>query len=121
VLRFGCLTVSQIIIRFLVGGVAVSLFAALGDSLRPKSFAGLFGAAPSIALATLTLALVQKPASYAAIECRSMLFGACGLLFYCVAVGRMLNQGKMRALQSSVLALPIWFGMTFALWITFAR
>jgi transposase len=33
--------------------IAVSAFAALGDTLRPKSFAGLFGAAPSIALATL--------------------------------------------------------------------
>ena len=34
----------------------VSLFAVAGDVLRPKSFAGLFGAAPSVALATLTLA-----------------------------------------------------------------
>jgi len=39
-------------VRFLAGGIAVSAFAALGDTLRPKSFAGLFGAAPSIALAT---------------------------------------------------------------------
>jgi hypothetical protein len=38
-------------LRFLAGGIAVSAFAALGDALRPKSFAGLFGAAPSIALA----------------------------------------------------------------------
>jgi hypothetical protein len=44
-------------LRFLVGGIAVSAFAALGDSLRPKSFAGLFGAAPSIALATLLITL----------------------------------------------------------------
>jgi hypothetical protein len=39
-------------LRFLAGGIAVSAFATLGDSLRPKSFAGLFGAAPSIALAS---------------------------------------------------------------------
>ena len=36
-------------LRFLVGGFAVSAFAAIGDALRPKSFAGLFAAAPSIA------------------------------------------------------------------------
>ena len=47
-------------LRFLVGGIAVSAFAALGDALRPKSFAGLFGAAPSIALATLLITLSQK-------------------------------------------------------------
>jgi hypothetical protein len=44
-------------LRFLAGGIAVSAFAALADALRPKSFSGLFGAAPSIALATLVLTL----------------------------------------------------------------
>jgi hypothetical protein len=48
---------TEYVARFLIGGVAVSLFAVLGDLLRPKSFAGLFGAAPSVALATLGVAL----------------------------------------------------------------
>jgi hypothetical protein len=39
----------QFIFRFIVGGVIVSLFAGLGGILKPKSFAGLFGAAPSVA------------------------------------------------------------------------
>ncbi|MHC6153083.1 hypothetical protein ACVSQB_14940 [Bradyrhizobium elkanii] len=42
-------------LRFPIGGLVVSLFAILGDVLRPKNFAGLFGAAPSVALATLDL------------------------------------------------------------------
>ena len=37
---------TEYLVRFLIGGIAVSLFAVLGDVLRPKSFAGLFGAAP---------------------------------------------------------------------------
>jgi hypothetical protein len=40
----------QFIFRFIVGGVIVSLFAGLGGVLKPKSFAGLFGAASSVAL-----------------------------------------------------------------------
>ena len=48
-------------LRFLAGGSAVSAFVALGDTLRPKSFAGLFGAAPSIALATLLITLSHWP------------------------------------------------------------
>ena len=40
-------------LRFIVGGAMVSAFATLGDMLRPRSFAGLWGAAPSVALATL--------------------------------------------------------------------
>jgi len=57
-------------IRFLVGGVVVSAFALLGDILRPKSFAGLFGAAPSVALATLSLTLLKEGGQYAALEGR---------------------------------------------------
>jgi hypothetical protein len=53
----------EIIIRFIVGGLVVSTFAVLGDILRPKSFAGLFGAAPSIALATLGLTIRQPEAN----------------------------------------------------------
>jgi hypothetical protein len=49
-------------LRFLAGGIAVSAFAALADTLRPKSFAGLFGAAPSIALATLLITLSHNGA-----------------------------------------------------------
>jgi hypothetical protein len=38
----------EYVIRFLAGGLVVSLFAVAGDVLRPKSFAGLFGAAPPL-------------------------------------------------------------------------
>jgi len=40
----------DLLIRFLIGGTVVSSFALLGEIFQPKSFAGLFGAAPSIAL-----------------------------------------------------------------------
>ena len=43
----------EYILRFIGGGTIVSAFATLGIMLRPKSFAGLLGAAPSVALATL--------------------------------------------------------------------
>jgi uncharacterized membrane protein (GlpM family) len=61
---------SDLVIRFLVGGLVVSLFAMLSDALRPKSFAGLFGAAPSIALATLGLTIHKNGRSYAALAFR---------------------------------------------------
>jgi hypothetical protein len=32
-------------LRFIVGGTVVSVFALVGDLLKPKSLAGLFGAA----------------------------------------------------------------------------
>jgi hypothetical protein len=66
--------------RLLIGGLAVSAFAVSGDLLRPKSFAGLFGAAPSVALATLGIALYQHGASHAATEGHAMMWGAIALL-----------------------------------------
>jgi hypothetical protein len=51
----------------------------LGDVLRPKSFAGLFGAAPSVAVATLSLALFEQGGTYVSVEGRSMMIGALAL------------------------------------------
>jgi hypothetical protein len=86
-----------LLLRFLIGGVVVSLFAILADIFRPKSFAGLFGAAPSIALATLGLTIRHDGKLYAAIEARSMIAGAL-------------------ALAVTLTLLPLWFGVSFGIW-----
>jgi hypothetical protein len=72
----------QIIIRVMIGGFVVSAFALIGDLLKPKSFAGLFGAAPSVALATIGLTVATEGAAYAVIEARSMMAGAVALFVY---------------------------------------
>lgn len=36
----------EILVRFVVGGLVVSMFSTLSDILKPKSVAGLLGAAP---------------------------------------------------------------------------
>jgi len=51
---------TPVIFCFFVGGVVVSIFAILGDLLKPKSFAGLFNVALSIAVATIGLTLVSN-------------------------------------------------------------
>jgi hypothetical protein len=76
-----------VILRFLIAGVVVSLFAALGNILRPKSLAGVFGAAPSIALATIGLTIHQDGKAYAALECRSMMLGAVAFFICALLVG----------------------------------
>ncbi len=67
---------TQRFVRFLVGGAVVSLFAIIGDLLKLKGFAGLFGRPPSAALATLGLTVATEGASNAATEARSMMAGA---------------------------------------------
>lgn len=106
----------SLLIRFLIGGIVVSLFAALGDVLRPKSFAGLFGAAPSIALATVGLAILQNGKAYAALECRSMTLGAIAFFVYALLVGWVLGRYKPHTLFASLALMPAWFGISLGLW-----
>jgi hypothetical protein len=69
------------LIRFLIGGMVVSVFATAGGIFKPASFAGLFGAPPSVALATLALTISKKGTIFAGTECRSMLAGAAALTY----------------------------------------
>jgi hypothetical protein len=96
-------------LRFLAGGIAVSAFAMLGDILRPKSFAGLFGAAPSIALATLLITLSHKGAPFAAVEGRSMIVGAFALASYSWVVCVLLKKYLLSSWTATTAAMVIWF------------
>ena len=96
------------VIRFLAGGVLVSLFAIVGDVLRPKSFAGLFGAAPSVALATLTLAFWKHGGGYVATEGRSMIIGAIALAVYSFLVCQLLMRLRYSALTATAVATVAW-------------
>lgn len=96
------------VIRFIAGGAVVSAFAILADILRPKSFAGLFGAAPSVAFATLTLAFWNKGPDYVAIEARSMALGALALATYSLIVCQSLVRLHASAWRASLAAMAAW-------------
>jgi hypothetical protein len=113
--------VVDLIFRFLIGGLVVSAFAILGDLLEPKSFAGLFGAAPSIALATLGLTIHREGAAYAAAECRSMLAGAVALGIYAYVVCRLLIRRRIAPLPAALSSLAVWFAVSVGSWLVFLR
>ena len=106
---------SECVIRFLVGGVVVSAFAMLGDVLCPKSFAGLFGAAPSVALATLGIALYRHGADYAVLQSHAMTAGAIALAVYSVVVCELLIRAGLRAVIAALLSLVVWLIAAFGL------
>jgi hypothetical protein len=107
---------SEYVVRFLVGGAVVSAFTMLGDVLRPKSFAGLFGAAPSVALATLGIAIYQHGSSYAGMQSLSMMAGAVALAVYSIIVCQLLVRARMRALPTTLLSIVVWLTAAFGLW-----
>jgi hypothetical protein len=110
---------SEYIVRFLVGGVVVSAFAMLGDVLRPKSFAGLFAAAPSVALATLGIAIYRHGATYAAVQSHAMMAGAIALALYSLVVCQLLVRARMRALPATLLSIVVWLTGAFGLFVLF--
>jgi uncharacterized protein DUF3147 len=101
-------TLKDLLLRFLIGGVAVSAFAVLGDVCRPKSFAGLFGAAPSIAISTLAIALYTKGTNYTAVEGRSMMIGSIAFCLYGAIVCYLLQRSRWHALPAAAFALIGW-------------
>lgn len=106
---------SEYVLRFIAGGVIVSAFAILGDMLRPKSFAGLLGAAPSVALATLGIAVVQHGPQYAAAESWSMIYGATALACYSLAVCHLLMRFRLSALPATIVASVVWLAVALGL------
>jgi len=111
----------EFIFRLLVGGSLVAAFAFAGDVLRPKSFAGLFGAAPSIALATLALTIAADGKEYAAIEARSMVAGAVAFFLYASVVSTVLMRFKTPALTATLALMPVWVGTAFGIWFVWLR
>lgn len=113
--------VKDLILRFVIGGIVVSAFAALGEVLKPKSFAGLFGAAPSIALATVGLTIAANGKIYAATEARSMIGGALAFFLYAWLCSWLMLRGKLKAMPVTLSALAIWLMCSISIWVLVLR
>ena len=108
---------SQLVVRFLIGGAVVSLFALLGDIVKPKSFAGIFGAAPSIALATLALTAITDGPGYAALEARSMIIGAIALAGYAAVSSRAMWKNVASVPVIAIAGLFGWLALALGGWL----
>lgn len=109
------------IVRFVLGGAIVSLFALVADVVKPKSFAGLFGAAPSVALATLALTIGIHGKSYAATEARSMVAGAAAFFLYAISCVYAIGMKRYRAAPAAVALLGVWAIGALLLWSLWLR
>jgi hypothetical protein len=113
--------VTELLLRFLIGGAVVAAFSFLGGLFSPKSFVGLFGAAPSVALATLALTASKNGKQYAAVEAHSMIGGAIAFFLYASCVSAVLMRKKFSAMQLTLGLMPVWFGSAFLLWLVWLR
>src|SRR2546423_14750804 len=78
------MTILIIALKTLVGGVAVVAFSLIGEAGQPKRFAGLFAAAPSVALASLGNTAAPKGPPPTGPYAGGMLIGSAGMVAYCL-------------------------------------
>ena len=106
-------------IRVVAGGALVVAFAMLGDMLKPKMFAGLFGAAPSVATASLLVSGLAMGASKDEKYATGMIAGAIGLVAYSAAAA--LAVKHLGAVTGSIVAWVAWLVPAAAAYWWFLR
>lgn len=104
--------VLTLVVKGLAGGLLVVTFAVISEGLAPKRFAGLFSAAPAVALAGLGIMLVDKGPHDAHQNAAGMIAGAAGMIAYAGAAIWLL--GRMRASRTATVALGAWTAVAAA-------
>jgi uncharacterized membrane protein (GlpM family) len=102
--------VVTIVINGLAGGSLVVAFALISEALSPKRFAGLFGAAPAVALAGLTVVLLSKGHHEAHQNSVGMVAGSAGMVAYAATVVPLLR--RLKASVAAAVALGAWLGVS---------
>jgi hypothetical protein len=108
-----------VLAKGLVGGLAVVGFSLLGQAGHPKRFAGLFAAAPSVALASLALTALLKGPAATVPYAHGMLIGSAGMLAYCLVSLYLID--RLHALFGSILAWLAWLLVAGGLYLAVGR
>lgn len=104
--------IAAIVLKAVVGGLFVVGFAVVAEAVRPKRLAGVFAAAPSVALGSLMVTVLFKGDHDAMDAARGMAAGAVAFTAYClVGIGALREMG---ALRGSAAALTVWFAVAAA-------
>jgi uncharacterized membrane protein (GlpM family) len=108
--------VAEVLGKAILGGTFVLLFALLAETVSPKRFAGLFSAAPSVALGSLSITLAASTAQRAGTETVGMLVGAAGFAAFCLLARRLLGRtGAKRAAAGGLAAWALVAGGVYLL------
>jgi uncharacterized membrane protein (GlpM family) len=106
-----------LLLRFFIGGLIVSSFAVLGDIFRPRSFAGLLGGAPSVALASIYLTVHREGSAFATIEACSMIFGAIALIICAYVLSQFVVRYQLKASGMAFVVCGVWSVSAAVLWV----
>ena len=106
-------------VRVLAGGALVVAFAMLSDVLKPRMFSGLFGAAPSVATASLLVSGLADGAAKDVKYAIGMTAGAAGLIVYSSAAAIAVKH--LGGVAGSIVAWIAWLIPASAVYLLFLR
>jgi len=96
----------EVALKALAGGVFVLAFAALAEMLTPKRLAGVFCAAPSVALASLIVTAGLTGVGDVLASARGMQIGAAAFILYCLIAVPLLR--RWGTWWGALAALAVW-------------
>ncbi|HSN28003.1 MAG TPA: DUF3147 family protein [Kofleriaceae bacterium] len=108
--------IGELLFRFLVGGVVVSMFAVIGELFEPKRFSGIFGAAPSVAIATLGLTFLRHGGPTVATEGGWMVIGGVAMLVYAIVSAALAKREHFPVWLAAGGAWIAWLALAFIAW-----
>ena len=108
-----------VLAKAMVGGLAVVGFSVLGTAGHPKRFAGLFAAAPSVALASLAMTVALMGPTATVPYAQGMLIGSAGMLAYCLLSLYLID--RLHALAGSILSWLAWLAVAGSLYLAVGR
>lgn len=96
----------MLLLKALAGGSFVVAFAVVGSVVKPKRFAGLFSAAPPVAIASLLIAASSAGSHEAARDARSLVLGAVAMVGAALLGLPLL--GRLSALRTASCIAGFW-------------
>ncbi|MFJ2032704.1 DUF3147 family protein [Streptosporangium sp. NPDC087985] len=102
----GIKVVVEVLFKAVMGGLFVLMFAALAEMVAPKKLAGVFSAAPSVALGSLLVTVMFTGMADVRIAATGMQIGAAAFILYCLVAVPLLK--IWGAWPGALAALGIW-------------
>jgi uncharacterized membrane protein (GlpM family) len=111
--------VVEVAIKTVEGGILVTVFALISEIVKPKTFSGVFAAAPAVALAGLTVSGVAKGHHDIHRSGLGMIPGGVAMVAYCATV--VLLHRRLDALRAASAALVVWLAVAGAGYLLLPR
>ncbi|MBV8950722.1 MAG: DUF3147 family protein [Actinobacteria bacterium] len=108
-----------LIVKAVNGGLFVVAFALVAEGLKPKRFAGLFSAAPSVAIANLLVTVLDKGPRDGKLNSIGMIAGACAMVIACAAGIAAVR--RLGAVRGSSAVAAIWLVVALASYVAVVR